>query len=246
MRLENNRLPENDVVPEPQANPDTSHQATKPLAPWRAVFHSANAHKYGLGRTVQDRDEALRLYTKAAKLGAISAYWIIGNLHLSASKKSRPKAKAAFLQGTEAGNDLCWAGLAGIYFCQHQLGNWGECWGKYFSSTLFGGSQLYSEYTNTDAIMSNRAFQMYVYQKQAKLLGHDVSREKVVCDNIDEISAFLAVHEGLVESLVASIDGLSSSTHVRSGKIQQQRLKELFLDTMPPTEHLPARPKSKT
>jgi len=152
-RLENNRLAQNKeffrvsvqqaidavreaentlgVIPEHdnKIGIETKEISTKPLAPWKTVFHSANAHKYGIGDTLQDKSEALQLYVKATKLGASSAFWIIGNMYFTGEgcNQDYQKARAAYLEGTKAGNDLCWAGLAHIFGYENHFDNWNKC-----------------------------------------------------------------------------------------------------------------------
>ena len=73
----------------------------------------------------EDKNEALKLYIKSAKLGSISAYWIIGMMYLDGRGCSPDveKAKNAFMDGTRVDNDLCWAGLAHLYFREEHMDN---------------------------------------------------------------------------------------------------------------------------
>ena len=116
------------IVPEPTTSKNliAMETSTKPLAPWKVVFRAANAYFYGTGDTIQDQSEALQLYQKAAKLGSSSAYWIIGDMYLlgKGCTQDIQKARNIFLEGTKAGNDLCWTGLANVYWRDNHFDNW--------------------------------------------------------------------------------------------------------------------------
>jgi hypothetical protein len=215
-RLENNRLAENKeffqvsvqqaieavreaesnlgVIPVPATNKDLKflQMATKPLSPWKIVFHSANAYSYGLGNTIEDKNEALNLYIESAKLGSISAYWIIGRMYLNGQgcKPDVEKARSTFMDGTKAGNDLCWAGLAEIFFREGQEDNWDKSWNKYFNSPSFIEKKQFVEYMNLDAIMSKRAYQIYSYGEQATYKKWRLSQVQLIQANENEILKF--------------------------------------------------------
>jgi TPR repeat protein len=215
-RLENNRLADNKeffqvsvqqaieavreaesslgVIPEPTTNKDLKflQMATKPLSTWKVVFHSASAYSYGLGDTIEDKSEALNLYIKSANLGSIPAYWIIGRMYLNGQgcKPDVEKARSTFKDGTKVGNDLCWAGLAEIFFHEGQEDNWNKSWDQYFNSPSFIEKKQFVEYMNLDAIMSNRAYQIYTYGEQATYKKWRLSHVQLIQANENEILKF--------------------------------------------------------
>ncbi len=215
-RLENSRLPENreffevpvqqaieavkeaesslGILPEPVKIRDLKflQMATKPLSPWKVVFHSANAYYYGLGKTMEDKTEALSLFMKSAQSGSISAFWIIGRMYLSGQgcKPDMERARGAFTDGTKKGNDLCWTGLAEIFFREGQEDNWNKSWDKYFNSPAFLEKKPFVEYMNLDAIMSNRAYQLYAYGEQATYKKWRLNHAQLIVAYENEILKF--------------------------------------------------------
>ncbi len=190
------------IIPEPAKTKDLKflQMATKPLAPWKVVFHSANAHFYGLGDTTGDKSEALNLYIRSTKLGSTSAYWIIGRIYLNGQgrKPDVEKARSAFRDGARLGNDLCWAGLAEIFFREKHEDNWEESWANYFNSPFFIEKKHIFEYMNLDAITSNRAYQMYTYGEQATHNKWRLRHFQVIQDNNNEIIKFIKLHENIL------------------------------------------------
>jgi TPR repeat protein len=215
-RLENNRLADNKeffqisvqqaietvreaerslgITSEPTTNKDLKflQMATKPLSPWKVIFHSANAYSYGLGNTIEDKNEALNLYIKSAKLGSISAYWIIGRMYLNGQgcKPDVEKARSTFMDGAKVGNDLCWAGLAEIFFREGHEDNWNKSWNKYFNSPSFIEKKQFVEFMNLDAIMNNRACQIYTYGEQATYKKWRLNQVQLIQANENEILKF--------------------------------------------------------
>lgn len=196
----------------------TTELSTKPLAPWKVVFRSANAHFYGMGDTIQDQGEALQLYTKAAKLGSISAYWKIGmiyltgidqdlakvtnqlvnrsfrNAHIAQVKNYKQRfqmAKTAFLDGIRVGNDLCWAGLAEINYRENHIENWDKCWKKYFSSSFFGEGKKFEEYDGDDVIFSRKEHQMCVYVSHSASKNWKMSQQDLILEKREEMLPFI-------------------------------------------------------
>jgi TPR repeat protein len=182
------------VLPAPNPNKDLKflQMATKPLSPWKLMFHSANARSYGLGNIIEDKSEALNLYIKSAKSGSISAYWIIGRMYLNGQgcKPDIEKARSTFMDGTKAGNDLCWAGLAEIFFHEGLEDNWNKSWNNYFDSPTFIEKKQFVEYVNLDAITSNRAYQIYAYGEQATYRKWRLNQVQLIQANENEILKF--------------------------------------------------------
>ena len=106
--------------------------------PWHDVFELAEAAEDGLGDTLKDLDEALRLYRQAAKLGSAGAYWRIGLLYRkNKDLRGSQQALAYFKEGASRGMDECYAEMAMLYVGRRQFDNAHKCWSKYFESKGF-------------------------------------------------------------------------------------------------------------
>ena len=105
---------------------------------WESVFKQAQEFHYGLGDTLQDDKEALRLYKKAAQLGAVLAYREIGEMYKlgDGCREDDDQALKYFRQGAEKGDDRCWAEMA-ILFTYINTENAKKCWNKFFHSKCF-------------------------------------------------------------------------------------------------------------
>jgi TPR repeat protein len=167
--------------------------STKPLAPWKPIFHSANAHYYGLEDIIEDKSEAFQLYLKSIKLGSISAYWKVGMMYLlgDGCREDIQKAKALFLNGTKAGVDLCWAGLADVFYREGHIENWGKCWKNYFSSQFFVDDRKFEEYIGSDFLMSRKEWCMCAYLSQAINKGWKVNQADLILQRSTEIFVFI-------------------------------------------------------
>lgn len=95
------------------------------------------------------------------------------------------------MEGTKAGNDLCWTGLAEVYFTEGHFDNWDKCWKKYFASRFFLEMRKPSEYIELETVMSNRSYQMYIYEKQAKKKRWKIDQGELLTDNALEIQNFI-------------------------------------------------------
>lgn len=106
--------------------------------PWHDVFELAEAAEDGLGDTLKDPDEALRLYKQAAKLGSPEAYWRIGLLYRNNKDLRGSQQALAYLkEGASRGVDECYAEMAMLYAGSRQFDNAHKCWSKYFESKGF-------------------------------------------------------------------------------------------------------------
>jgi TPR repeat protein len=123
-------------------NESTDVQPTS--QPWRDVYEMAEAHYYGLGDTIQDKAEALKLYKQAAKLGCPAAFRKMGDIYHNEYSNSQ-KALEYFKQGVQMGDDRCWAEMGAVYFAEKHFENADKCWDKYFGSAHFRDNTDYDE-----------------------------------------------------------------------------------------------------
>jgi hypothetical protein len=185
------------ATPEPGINTSLENDETsaKPLALWVSVFRSANGYFSGLGDTIQDQGKALQIYLKCAKLGSISAYWIIGIMHLSGlgCEQDREKAKGFFFQGTNVGNDLCWAGLGIIFFGENNLENWNKAWKKYFTSAFFVEDKNFEELNevNVGYLTSRKEYLMCNYVDEAIWANWEMKYKDIIFESRNEIFDFI-------------------------------------------------------
>lgn len=227
------------VMSQPNANMDLNSDefSSKPLAAWEVVFHSANACFSGSGNTIQDRAEALQLYQKAAKLGSVSAYWVIGTMYLygMGCNEDYNKAKSFFLNGTRVGNDLCWAGLGDVFYREAHFENWDKAWKKYFSSPFFVEDKKFEEYEDLASLMSLKEFQMCNYVNEAILNEWEMRQQDLIYERRAEILAFIDWYrtgtgeDDAYEQVIETIDNLV-----------QQREAAIRISLLPPIsdEHL--------
>ncbi|WP_211453229.1 GIY-YIG nuclease family protein [Collimonas antrihumi] len=92
---------------------------------WYPLFEEAENYRYGHGDTIQDYAEALRLYSKAAKLGSLAAYAKIGEAHEYGigTAKSKEKALSYYKEGARRGNAYCYWLMGSIFTDQKHYSN---------------------------------------------------------------------------------------------------------------------------
>jgi hypothetical protein len=122
-------------------------------------------------------------------------------------KQDFQKAMSTYQDGTKVGNDLCWTGLAEIYFQEGHEDNWNKCWRRYFESKFFIEQKRYLEFISLEEIMSNRAYQMHNYGQQAKLRKWKVAEGQLLKDKTGEIKEFYELHKNHVTKLVSHLAG---------------------------------------
>ncbi|MEK6286980.1 MAG: GIY-YIG nuclease family protein [Acidobacteriota bacterium] len=108
--------------------------------PWLDVFGMAEDAHYGLRDTLEDVDEALRLYLHANRLGAPKACLRIGQIYKDNERLQNPnQALVYFKEGVKRGLGECYAEMASIFFDGNELDNFRKCWAMYFESDSFSG-----------------------------------------------------------------------------------------------------------
>jgi len=98
--------------------------------PADALFLEAEATYYGVSDKLMDRNEAVKLYKKAVRLGSSDAY-----LRLAQIDKNTAKSLSYLLAGANKGNYYCFAEIALKHYSGDQ---WAKCWDKFFSCAKSG------------------------------------------------------------------------------------------------------------
>ncbi len=106
--------------------------------PWQEMFDIAEDYYYGLNDELVDYDEAMIYYTKAIKLGCISAYRRIGIMYLQGEgvRTDLKKAFKYFKEGAKKDDILCYAEMADLFMDQENIDNTLKSWNKFFTSPL--------------------------------------------------------------------------------------------------------------
>ena len=113
---------------------DTLQLKTK--EPWEDVFREALDHYYGIGDTLQDYPEAMRLFKQAAKMGAGRSYLYMGQMLYRGEGLPRNAAKAlgCFKEGARSGDVRCYAEMGSLFTNARHFENARKCWKKFFEA----------------------------------------------------------------------------------------------------------------
>jgi hypothetical protein len=108
--------------------------------PGKELMDLGDEYYYGLGETLQDYSEALRLYKQAARMGAIEAYLQIGEMYFlgRGCTKDLNKALDFWKDGVNKGDNKCYAEMAQLYVSNKQYDNAIKCWKRFFNSGWIG------------------------------------------------------------------------------------------------------------
>lgn len=100
---------------------DDLHLGTLQTAPWKSVFEDAENHFHGLGESLQDYKEAMRLYVQAAKLGSLGAYSRIAGLYRDGEgvPVSMDLAFKYNKEGARKGNVYCYWAIGMLFWSRH-------------------------------------------------------------------------------------------------------------------------------
>ncbi len=97
---------------------------------WRSIYVEALHTACGIGDIIQDDEEALKLYKKAADLGCPYAYADIGDTYLRIAPdmvKSKQNALAAYKKGVRSGDPCCYLKMASLFVEQQNSENYQKC-----------------------------------------------------------------------------------------------------------------------
>lgn len=115
---------------------DQSDGPSSGSPPWADILEAADAHYFGLGETMQDFDEALKLYRDAVRLGSVVAYQQIGDIYRSGKggKKDIERALASYKEGASKGNYYGYANMARIFAGMRKIENAKKAWSHFFKA----------------------------------------------------------------------------------------------------------------
>lgn len=125
------------------------------LNAWEEVYQLAEDHYYGLGDTLQDEGEALKLYKQAIILGSSDACLKAGKMCMlgEGCTQDYNKALEYFKEGAQRSNYNCYAEMATLYALMENADNARKCWEKFVDNAQHGdkdvGVYFYSHISNS-------------------------------------------------------------------------------------------------
>lgn len=101
--------------------------------PWEGILASADAAYLGSGDTIQDLDEAARLYQQAARLGSALACLDLADLYMNDDFQDANEDVAItwLKEGGRRGNAACYGRLARVYLQRGHTENAAKCWRRF-------------------------------------------------------------------------------------------------------------------
>ncbi len=105
----------------------------------QALLEAGDRCRTGLGATLQNTGEAIRLYKLAISRGAIDAYARLGRLYATLyiarpSRAARRRAMTPLRQGAKRGDVTCYVEMATLFAAERHLGNFYKAWGLFFAA----------------------------------------------------------------------------------------------------------------
>ncbi|MFL6282881.1 MAG: GIY-YIG nuclease family protein [Pyrinomonadaceae bacterium] len=143
-----------DALGSHEIQPDSAAEAKRHCGElWGDIVDDAKAYLYGLGETLIDVKQALKLFRQAATIGSPEAHIMLAKLHLDGTGCERSVDKALdYLKGAVGLKYLAaYAPMAKLYFETGQYGNAGKCWKKYFIHLSNSGDE--ESYEAADAVL---------------------------------------------------------------------------------------------
>jgi len=174
----------------------------------------ADSHYYGHDDKIQDYREALKLYEKAAKLGAVeAALFKLGCMYSEGEgcSKNEELALDFFKKGASQGNDNCYAEMAKL-FCYGQnkhIENSRKCWKKYFESQTF------------ESQTPNHSKHIYVELY--------VNAVRISCTPLENISAINKIRDDIISHFNSRIENFYKSKKYDHSAVYKELLK-YFVD----------------
>lgn len=101
----------------------------EPQPVWLDIWNEARSYDYGSGDTLQDYDEAMRLYKQSTKLGCILAYDAIGRFYQTGKGCARSEKKALdwYKEGAKNKNYICYISMAKLFLAENNNKNAEKC-----------------------------------------------------------------------------------------------------------------------
>ena len=123
------------------APPAATPTRDKPQGGWDDILDEAQAFYHGEGETIEDKRQAFKLFTQAARLGAPDAFYALGIMYRDGEgcDQDTNEGLEQFKKGVAHGSDECHAEMALLFTGQRHFDNARKCWAKYFRSDGFAG-----------------------------------------------------------------------------------------------------------
>jgi hypothetical protein len=131
-------------------------------------FIKAEKYNYGLDGEIINKNEALSLYKKAAKLGSLDAYTRIGEIYSHGTDGPRKgvnidKAKQLFFEGANKGAGACWAELGILAIAEKKQSEADKLFLKYFTSDHWIKNHSENNIEENDYFIRNKHFYSFNY-----------------------------------------------------------------------------------
>jgi cold shock CspA family protein len=177
-------------IPEEVSAPSETASSSDEGA-WKPILELADAAHYGNAETLQDDEEALRLYKQAARLGSAeacvgAAYILMHNDELQDTKEALSYLK----DGAKWGRGDCHAKMAAIFAADRHIANWKTCWANYFASNTF---------RRNDDPGFGRGFHVVMYLQQARELRLPLDHRALIAEIKEDVFSVLGRMEALKE-----------------------------------------------
>ena len=110
----------------------------EPPNPWDHILEQADDAYYGRGEQLQDYEEALKLYKKAASLGSTKAFKKIGTMYCEGrgTREDKKQALKFWKEGAKKGNYECYAEMTSLFIEYGHKDNAIKCFNKYIDGIL--------------------------------------------------------------------------------------------------------------
>lgn len=179
---------------------------SEPLEPGQEMFDVGEEYYYGHSDKIQDYDEALNFYQRAARLGHAEEFLQMGIMYRDGEGRN-PDSKRAiehFKEAINHGNDEGWAEMAEIFHTEGHQQNEIKCWNNYFSSknfANFGIRRPYSVYYYVVATITNNKPLEYKNQiRQVKneileIINHSAKEKGKAFITEKDTKVYMAIRE---------------------------------------------------
>ncbi len=160
----------------------------EPDYPWLALWNSAWDYTFGNGDCIQDKEEAIKLYKQAIKLGCLPAYKMIGDIYFY--KHDKKKSLEWYKEGAKQGDYLCYPKMAEIFGLSNQLDNYHKCVKLFFEKERECQNQVLEQFGYTS--FSSDAYIMeclnyYTFPRGDVIKKSSASKEDIISITVEMI-----------------------------------------------------------
>ena len=124
----------------------------EPDYPWLALWKMAENYRSGNGDCFEDKEEAMKLYKQAIKLGCLPAYNKIGEMYADGEGVTENSKKALewYKEGVKKENYSCYLGMAKVFWMNDQNDNFHKCFKLYFKNKKRLLNRMIEDFCNSD------------------------------------------------------------------------------------------------